>query len=237
MFTNQKNTNFIAIFSLLSIIISVLSIVVQLLNFSAIRNIAENPATVAVLGTGETRPVTALKRGERTPESIRLFTSAVLYRLFNWTDAKQTQTIFNPGQSQSDEGVITVDGRDTKIPAQVWESSFAISSSFRIEFLENLTEIMPDKVLNGSMRSLLILNEVSDPQEIEKDKWQVIVRGNINFLVGKSLIKSIPVDRVIYLKAIDIPALPDTEDELSKAVYNMRFAGLEIYSIEEISAE
>ena len=236
MFTNKNTKHLMGGAVVVSTLLSLLSVVLQTLNFSAIKQIATNPATVAVFETGQTAPVVALRRGERTPESIRMYTTAVFYGIFNWTNVEPTKLILNQGNAEEKEKVIVVDGQEITIPVSVWQSSFAISDSFRIDFLNNIAQIMPKKVLKGQMRSLLIVDEISEPKEIEAGKWQVIVRAGLNFFDGNSLIQVIPIDRVVYLEAIEVPALPKSEDELTQAVYTMRFSGLQIYSIEEISS-
>ncbi|UKP01223.1 hypothetical protein [Nostoc sp. UHCC 0870] len=58
-----------------------------------------------------------------------------------------------------------------KITRKTWETGFALSEDFRVPFLQELANLTPPDVFNGSTQSLLKINFLSEPKKTEN--WEM----------------------------------------------------------------
>lgn len=236
MSLNKKPFNYLPVVVLVSVGINVGSVALQLFNTLAISGLTKSTASVyTTLPSGQPLVSVALPTGERTSEGIKYFATTTLYQLFNWDNRKDFESVLDIHKGEIDKGV-TVSTRlgQPKVPTNTWQASYALSNSFRQEFLEKIAELIPSEVFSGQVRVLLIFTDVSEPESLGDGKWKLTVNGDLNFFRGNTPVKSVPFARQVYVETIAVPAIPKAEDETASALYAARLSGLQIYHLEEI---
>ncbi len=182
------------------------------------------------------RPVDA---SFREPLVIDRFIKEWLQLSFNWSGQLP--------DGSPDPGVAITGG---KIPTSLWTASFALSQDFRRGFLQFIaTELLPRRTTIGrQLQQVIVLSHVSQARPtldrhgkpIPGD-WSVAVVGHwLRFSDRNYEGEPIPFNKRIYLRAVSPPLTPLTRGSspqalaLEQAVYRLREAGLEIYSLEDL---
>ncbi len=237
-----SKTDLLPIFVLASLGLSILSLGWQAANTLAINRESRKPApTLVQLVDGRAIQVSPMGEQERTPEAVKHFVSQTLYLLFNWSG---TLPPANPQEERipkPDPGVKVTSrqqgGVGTLITTSSWQASFALSETYRNEFLEILAGLTPREVFARSLEAVLIIRHISEPEQIEPGKWKVnVVADRILFDRSNNQGKPIAFNREIFVQAVPQPISPlkDKASPLEQTVYETRQAGLEIHAMREL---
>ena len=233
-----SGTNLLPVFVIGSLALQVLLFVQTTSNAIWIAKLARRPApTLVELEDGKSIQVGAEDALYRSPQSIKTFVSQSMTMLFTASGtlpADSSQAALKP---TPDPGV-EVGGRK-KVPTPAWEASFALSEDFRMAFLQELADITPMSMSSGTTQTMLVINHLSEPEQLESGKWRVQMIANLYTFTGSDRIgQAVPVNKDIYVKAIYVTPqpLPESATEIQRAVYKIRAAGLEITRFGELNA-
>mgnify|MGYP005847619959 CR=1 FL=1 len=145
-----------------------------------------------------------------------------------------------PGNQDTaiDSGV-AVKGR-RRVTTGAWEASFLLAPDFRDTFLNELAAaVIPPGIFEGRVASVLVPQTISPPQLAGDNRWKVdMVATRIIFDSTNPSGYSIPFNRTFYVKAIDPPQNPLTQNatEYQRIVYQMLESGLQIEEIRPFEA-
>ena len=179
----------------------------------------------------------------RSPQTIQYFVSQITTMLFSSSgmlaeDSTVPKTNLKP---KLDAG-IELKGNNLrgkrKVTTTAWEASFALSEDFRSTFLPELAQIIPPGVFSGTTQTALVINHLSQPEQLEAGKWKLKMIANLYLFTGGDPIgKAIPVNKDIYVRAVYLTSqpLPNRLTDIQKAVYNARASGLEIYRFGDLA--
>jgi hypothetical protein len=179
----------------------------------------------------------------RSPQTIQYFVSQITTMLFSSSgmlaeDSTVPKTNLKP---KLDAGV-ELKGNNLrgkrKVTTTAWEASFALSEDFRTTFLPELAQIIPPGVFSGTTQTALVINHLSQPEQLEAGKWKLKMIANLYLFTGGDPIgKAIPVNKDIYVRAVYLTSqpLPNRLTDIQKAVYNARASGLEIYRFGDLA--
>jgi len=182
---------------------------------------------------------------DRTPETIKHFVGQTMALMFNWSGTLPPAS--EPGQKnvpKPDPGVSIKTERigsgGDKVTTASWEASFALSESFRPEFLQKLATLTPRSIFSGGTQVMLMVTHLSEPQQLQPGKWKIKMVANLlTFDQGDNTGKAIPFNKDVYVRSIDTPLLPLPKgvSSLHQTAYQIRQAGLEIYAIRDLQRE
>lgn len=231
----MQSKNLVPAFILLSIGLSSASLLLTLLNSIGIMYIGgkETPALVQ-LENGHSIAVEPVSSHERTPKVINTFVNESLGQLFTWNATSQVDEDGFTRTVVSDEGVSVGKKRVT---TRTWRASFGISEDFRVSMLEEIAEMTPDGVFQGSAQSVLNIDSISEPMEVESGKWQVdVVAVLLIFDSRNPQGLAIPFNKTLIVKAVEVAVDPLKEEStpIQKAVYKTRQSGLVIDEMYEL---
>lgn len=199
------------------------------------------PPVLVELAEGRTVTVTPAKPLYRSPDSIKQFVASKMVPLFSWSgilpprvgsEIQTTKSDRDPGVSINSKGL-----SDRKVTTPAWEASFALSESFRSTFVEKLAELTPRSIFLGSTRTLLVVNHISEPEELEPGQWQLNLIANlITFTSQDKIGSAVPFNKTIYVRAVypQPPMERGDKESPESALYHARQAGLEIYRISDL---
>jgi hypothetical protein len=226
-----KSTSLQAIFILVSILLQVLMVVgiftlsgqVLALNKKPVPSLIQMLDGKVVRGA----PVDSY---HRDPKVIWDFVQNWSLLTFNWSGKLP--------DGQRDDGKTFVEKDNRRVPTPAWAASFALTSDFQVEFLEQLASIVPNDIYSGQTRTVLQFEPpVPEPKEIDKGNWEVDYVANLYVINNDAPIrKPIPVNKRIFVKvAPQVPfALEENTDVLARLLYRMRDSGLVIYDIKDL---
>ena len=111
----------IAVVAVSGLTISVVSLLLQILNYGATSRLAhKDPPSLVQLADGNVITVAPLGPRDRTPETIKKFTSDVLVTMFNWDGVLNSSTTTTP---VPDPGIpIKLERKPGKVTTSAWES-------------------------------------------------------------------------------------------------------------------
>lgn len=239
--SGQSVSNPIAIVAISSLVISSLSILVQIANYGATSNLARKEAPSLVqLADGDTVNVKALDPKERSAEVLKKFVSDSLIKMFNWDGLMQSNRdgeIF----TKADPGVeIKLNNGTGRVTTKAWEAAFALTEKedFRASFLKKLASLTPSGAFNGSIQTSLVPRHVGEPKKIGLGKWQVdIVATLVTFSKEDNAGSGIAFNKTIIVQAINTPQSPPETTEIAQKIYQARKAGLEITEITDLDLQ
>ncbi|MBF2050775.1 MAG: hypothetical protein IGS54_26000 [Elainella sp. C42_A2020_010] len=186
------------------------------------------PPTLVQQVDGRAYVVRAEDYNHREPEVIRKTVSDWAVMTFSWGSLPGKQ------ERETDPGV-QVKGR-RHVPTSAWEASFLLAPDFRDTFLSDLAEkVIPTGVFEGQVAGVLVPQTVSPPQLAGTGRWKVdMVATRIIFDSTNPSGYSIPFNRTFYVKAIDPPYNPLTQNatEYQRVVYQLLESGLQIEQIQ-----
>ena len=227
----------IAVVAVSGLTISVVSLLLQILNYGATSRLAhKDPPSLVQLADGNVITVAPLGPRDRTPETIKKFTSDVLVTMFNWDGVLNSSTTTTP---VPDPGItIKLERKPGKVTTSAWQAAFALSeeNNFRSEFLKKLAELTPPGVFNGDVQVSLVIRYVGEPKKIGENQWKIdVVATLITFKKDDNAGSGIPFNKTIYLSAVSTPqTTPSDTPNLAKAIYEIRKVGLEITGITDL---
>lgn len=168
----------------------------------------------------------------RTDETIKAFVTGTLIQLFNWRGSLPVAE----GEPLRDPGIdIETTAGSQKVTTASATASFALAEDFRLPFLQRVADLTPPGVFTGQTQVVLVIDAVSEPEELEPGKWQVTVLAHLNvFNSRNALQETIPFHRDIVVAVTTAPLVPEGETPLEQAIYAIRMAGLQITDIRPI---
>lgn len=215
-----------------------LLLVLTLLNTTRINRLAHKPVPSLVqLLDGHSISTEAIDPHQRTPEVIQQFVQSSLGLMFTWSSQVPTAETTTAVSAPTDQGVPIGRGR---ITTASWQASFALQEDLRTAFLEQVATLTPPGVFNGSAQSVLKIENVSSPRELQAGTWQVdIVAQLLIFDPTHPQGLAVPFNKSIFVRAVEpsLDPLPDTSTPLQKAVYRLRENGLEITEIRDLDIQ
>lgn len=190
------------------------------------KNLSQQPITNVQLADGTAILVQQKPGNYRDPNLIKEFTKQWISLMFSWNGKL-------PGSDQPDPGLKA--GKDHKVPVNSWGASLMMEPTFGQTFLEELADLIPDKVFSGSLQSAANVRYISEPKPIQGNAWEVnVVADRILYEPSTQTQQPIvPFNKTFTIQAVEIPNSPlkENANTLEKTIYKMRTAGLEITSI------
>ncbi|MBD2473345.1 hypothetical protein [Nostoc sp. FACHB-145] len=232
----------IAVIAVVGCSVACISLMVQFLNYGAIRRLAtqEVPSLVQ-LSSGETITATAVEPAERSAETIKKFVSDTFVGMFNWDGLIQKNNPQGKLIVEVDPGV-EIKGLNNqptlKVTTRAYEAAFALSEKqgFRAAFVRKLAQMIPSEVFSGNMRVAIIPNYISSPRKIKQGKWEVDFQSTlVTFKKLDNAGDAIAFNKTVTLLAVTTPQKPPADiSELAKKIYAIRASGLEITQIVDL---
>lgn len=232
----RKELNFTPIFLIANAILLTLLLFIEIVNFARIVTISKTKASTLVeLSDGESIRVVPIGSLERSPQAITHFVGQTMTGLLNWNALPKPTDDYNQDptkQLKLDPGILT---SKAKITTSAWASGFALSEDFRAPFLEEISNLTPPDVFNGSTQSILKVSLISQPTRIKDGQWKVDMVAEIVVFQGSNLVgKPISFNKTVFVRAIDTAAIPRFASDVQETAYRVRKAGLEIYKIQDL---
>lgn len=236
---NTGTKNFVALFVLISVGFSGLTLLLQMVVVANVINIAKKPAPSLVqLSNGEAIKVQAISSQDRSLEVVQRFTTESLILLMSWTNDLPST---NGENKAVDPGaLVKTQTGEKRITTSTFQASFTLNENLRDEMVKLLAEMTPAEVFSGNVKTTLKFQHVTIPSLVEQGKWKITVVGTLlKYQRGRGDVTKVPFNKELIIQAIDTPALPKDgkfSNELETLVYTIRQAGLEIVSMKDIDA-
>lgn len=232
----RKELNFTPIFLIANAILLTLLLFIEIVNFARIVTISKTKASTLVeLSDGESIRVVPIGSLERSPQAITYFVGQTMTGLLSWNALPKPTDDYKidpTKQLKLDTGIST---SKAKITTSAWASGFALSEDFRAPFLEEISNLTPPDVFNGSTQSILKVSLISQPTRIKDGQWKVDMVAEIVVFQGSNLVgKPIAFNKTVFVRAIDTAALPRFASDVQETASMVRKAGLEIYKIQDL---
>lgn len=230
LFTSKRSLPLLPLLLLGCLVAQILTLVLIAGQGLAIRRLYDKPLpSLLQMQDGSAYQVRAVAASHRTPAVIKYFTTTTLTQLFNWNG----EIVEADGKRSKDPGIdVATDDGTAKVTTASMTASFALSEAFRLPFLQRVAALTPPGVFTGNTQVVLIIDSVSEPQELETGKWQLSVLAHLAVFHGStSPQKTIPFHREITVEATTAPVVPKGETPLEQAIYSIRQAGLIITDI------
>ncbi len=237
---DKGSKNIVALVALISIGISGLTLILQLVVLGSVVSIARKPAPSLVqLSDGQAIKVQAIGSYERAPDVVQRFVTDSLTMLMSWTnEIPGTEGEVKPIDQGS---LVKTKQGDKRITATAFQASFTLSDELRDEMMKILADMTPAEVFKGDVKTTLKFQHVTVPApigDIQNGRWKVnVVATLIQYQRGRGDTVKIPFNKEIIVQAIDTPQLPKAgkfANEIESLVYTIRQAGLEIVSMKDI---
>ncbi|WP_224095588.1 hypothetical protein [Nostoc sp. MS1] len=175
----------IAIIAVMGCLMGGISLIIQFLNYGAIRRLVRNEVPSLVqLSSGETIYAKAVEPAERSDETIKQFVSDSFVGMFNWDGLIQKNNEQGKLIVETDPGV-EIKGLDNeptrKITSRAYEAAFALSDrvGFRAAFLRRLSLLTDPEVFSGNMRVALIPHYIWEQRDfVKSDQNQAIAKNH-----------------------------------------------------------
>ncbi len=218
---------------------AVLSLLIQLLNYGAIRrlNNQELP-TLVQLSSGETIRAQSVPSTARSNEVIKRFVSDTFIRMFNWDGLVRTFNENGEPITKQDPGILIREGSRDRVTTRAYEAAFAITEreDFRASFLRKLASMTPTGVFNGDTQISLIPRFISQPRQLREGRWEIdFIATLVTFSRNNNAGEGIPFNKTITVEAVTTPQnVPDETTELARKIYAARKHGLEIIQIVDL---
>lgn len=220
-----------------------ISLLVQFLNYGAIRRLVKNEVPSLIqLSSGETIYAQAVEPAQRSSETIKKFVSDSFVGMFNWDGLIQKNNAQGKLVIETDPGV-EIKGVDNnsirKVTTRAYEAAFALSEKqgFRAAFLRRLSQMTDPEVFSGNLRVAIIPNYISNPRKIREGKWEIDFQSTlVTFKKLDNAGDAIALNKTVTVEAITTPQKPPRDtSELAKKIYEIRQPGLEITQIVDLN--
>lgn len=226
----------VGIISLVGCSMAFISLLIQFLNYGAIRGLSKKQVPSLVqLSSGETIRAKSVESTERSPEVIKKFVSDTFMKMFNWDGLIQASNKKGEPVTKQDTGVeVKNKNSSARVTTIAYEMAFALSENedFRAAFLRKLSTMTPSGIFNGDAQVSLIPRFVSQPRKLKEGKWQVdLIATLVTFERTNNAGNGIPFNKTITVESITNPTSIEETTELAKKIYAVRQAGLEITQI------
>ena len=233
----------IAIVAVMGCLMGGISLIIQFLNYGAIRRLARNEIPSLIqLSSGETIYAKAVEPAERSDETIKQFVSDSFVGMFNWDGLVQKNNEQGKLIVETDPGV-EIKGVDNnparKIPTRAYEAAFTLSEKvgFRAAFLRRLSQMVDPEVFSSNMRVALIPHYMSPPRKIKDGKWEIDFHSTlVTFRKLDNAGNGIALNKTVTVEAVTTPQKPPEDTtELALKIYKIRKSGLEIIQIVDLN--
>ena len=222
-----------------ALLISVLSLLTQFLNYGAVSKLARKQAPSLIqLNNGEVIRTKAVEPLERSSETIKKFTSDTFISMFNWDGRVEELDVKGNRITKPDKGIEITNKegkRIGRITTKAFEAAFALSETqdFRASFLKNLAQITPPGVFNNQTQVSLVPRYISNPRKIGKGKWEIdFISTLVTFKRSNNAGEGISFNKTITIKSVSTPQTPPKNTpRLARKIYMVRKSGLEITQI------
>jgi hypothetical protein len=238
--TEKGSKNIMAICTLISIVLSGLTLLLQVLLVGGVITIARKPSPSLVqLADGRAIKVQALGSQERSTDVIQRFVTDSLIMLMGMSNELPNT---DGGQKTIDPGAIvkTKQG-ERRITTSAFQASFTFSDDLRAELVKILADMTPAEVFEGKVKTTLKFQHVTVPVALGNGKWKInVVATLIQYQRGSGETIKIPFNKELTVQTIDTPALPQGgkfSNEIEAVVYSIRQAGLEITSMKDLDSD
>jgi hypothetical protein len=211
--SENKKTSILPIFAVGTLALHLLTLLVLMFHWSILQRLNRQttlPSLVQLID-GQGITVDPQDNLARYPETIRRFVGESMTLMLTWS-AQQP-------------------------PTTVWEiSSPLIEESAKSKLQSYFAQLNPNHQGNNTRGAdhILVIQKVSQPSKIADAQWKVEILANqLVFNGSDRLGKSIPVNKQIFIQAIDteIEPLPNQAMPLQLAVYKLAETKLKIYRI------
>jgi hypothetical protein len=215
--------------------IATISLLIQILNYGAIKRFSNQAPTFVQLASGETVFAKSVNSNERSNEVIKRFIADTFIKMFNWDGLVQASNEKGEVVSKADTGVeVQGTSSNVKVTTKAFEAAFALSekANFRAAFLRKLAQMTPNEIFSANAQVSFIPRFISEPRQIADGKWQVdVVATLITFTRVDNAGQGIPFNKRITIEAVT-PLIPSSKStDLASKVYTIRSDGLEITQI------
>lgn len=231
----KKEINFTPIFLMGNAVLVIVLLLIQIINFARLGKVANDKTpTLVELNDGSSIRVSPIANNERSPQAITYFVGQTMTGLLSWTGLpKSDDSNSDPTKKAVLDAGVQVG--DKKITTNVWVTGFALSEDFRGNFLEELGNLTPVDVFNGTTQSVLAVRYFSEPQKLASGHWSIDMVGNLIVFQGSNQVgKAIAFNKTVFVRAIDTPSPPSNSSDIQRIAYRVRKAGLEIYKIQDL---
>lgn len=236
---NKSVPTRIGIISLVGFSCAVLSLLLQFLNYGAIRGLSKKQLALVQLDSGKTITAKSVDQNQRSPEVIKKFVGDTFTRMFSWDGLVKIDNHKGEVITKQDKGIdIDAASGKNKVTTKAYEAAFAISENqnFRAAFLQKLAQLTPSKIFEGNMQASLIPRYIGEPRLIRNGVWQVdIVATIVTFTTSDNTGLGITFNKTVTVEAVNTPQEITAQiTELSRKIYEARSAGLEITQINDL---
>jgi hypothetical protein len=208
--TYQKNI--LPLFLLVTFSLNVFTLILLFFHGSMLKTLRNLSPTLVQLLDGRVITVNAQQDLERHPETIRRFVGETFSLMFTWSEKQPPLTVW-----QTTSQLLSGD----------------VKNKFEQEFRQGIPNRNFDNAI-GDTESVLVIQQISQPEEISPGKWQLQVTGH-RLLFTKYDMNGgdILFNKKILVRALDTAVFPpnNVSTPLDLAVSRLGEARLEIYNV------
>lgn len=239
--TQSSTADVLGIFAVSTFGLHIFTFIILFLLYGSFSRLSKKPPpTLVELNNGKSVQVTSIGSKERTSTTILNFVKTTFTLMLNWSGTIPiSNDEIGTKKAKPDPGVSIkqLAGSDGKVTIAAWQSSYALSSDFRKEFIQLLAEMTPAGVFEQNTQVVFIPLSIQQPIKISQGKWKVRMISNLNIFDTRSNIgEVIPFNKEIFIKAVEIPE-NSPSGGLELIIKNIRASGLEIYAIRDFKQE
>ena len=214
--------------SVLHILVLLLTL---LLGINTIR-IANKPVpSLVMLNNGKAITTKPVDRYYREPQVIVEFVKSIMTLAFTWDGYLPAETPQDVRAPVVDKGISIThksSGKTYLISTSTYEATSAFDPELREQFLQDIAESFPQSIFKGNKQAHLVIKYIDDPIPIEgkRNAYTVkLISKLIVFENGNTIGEAIPINRIIYLRAVEVPPKVENSNPFSRMVYKYRQAG------------
>jgi hypothetical protein len=216
---NQENkrTNILPLLMVATFSLHLLTLLILMFHGSLLQRLNHKnkiPSLVQLVD-GSTLTAEPKDNLERTPETIKRFVGETMTLMFTWSQQQPPKTVLQTG-------------------------SQLIADNYQKKFESLITTLNPGNPYENISRgteTVLIIQRVSQPEQIEPGKWKVEIFANsLMFGTSDKLGKSTPFNKQILVRATNKQPTTSLDEPLplNSAVHRLGQAELEVYNVCEI---
>ncbi|MGG6297771.1 hypothetical protein ACQ4M4_25545 [Leptolyngbya sp. AN02str] len=240
----KKTRDFLSFLSLTGIAVQTMNLLIACGLFLQLSKVANKPMPQLIqMMDGSVSEVAVLGNQDRAPIVIQKFVSDALQGLMSWHNQipageqdGESRFIEDPGQPITLPG-----GKKGKVTSVAWQSSFAFSEEMAAEMMIMVAEMTPPEVFRGTAQTVLQIDSLTFPKRISDVEgiWTVGVVARMIVVAQSGTRRSIPFRKIVTVKAVDTPRLPQEgqyASALARIVQSARRAQLEIISLKDFES-